>query len=224
MPRVLTIASQGWNCQAPSSVMNSPTKLFSIGSPRAASVTTMKTPARTGIRGARSLIAERSYVPVRAAIQPISRNSAAMMIPWLTICSTAPCWPCWLKAKMPSTMKPMWLTLEYAISSFMSRCASAIRAPQTMPATADQGQQRAGQRVEDELQRGAPGLAALPPLPEQEVGGDQLRLPEDVEQQQVRGQEHPGHAALQQQEQRDEAALADDAVARGDDRDDRQAG
>ena len=32
------------------------------------------------------------------------------MRPWLTIWRIAPCMPCWLKTKMPSVTKPMWLT------------------------------------------------------------------------------------------------------------------
>ena len=119
--------------------MNSPTKLFSPGSPNAANVTTAKTPAITGMRSARPAIAERSRVPVRSAIQPTIRNSAAMMIPWLTIWMTAPCWPWMLNAKMPSTMKPMWLMLEYETSIFMSFWTSAISAPQMIAATARTG-------------------------------------------------------------------------------------
>ena len=33
------------------------------------------------------------------------------MMPWLTICSTAPVMLTWDKAKMPSRTKPIWLTL-----------------------------------------------------------------------------------------------------------------
>src|SRR5207249_3893437 len=64
------------------------------------------------IPGARPKTEERSRVPVRSWIHATIRNSAGTMIPWLTICSTAPCWPCTLRAKMPRTMKPMWLMLE----------------------------------------------------------------------------------------------------------------
>ena len=59
-------ASHGDSCQAPSSVMNSPTKLLSPGRPSAAIVTTRKTPARTGIAGASPVSTERSRDPVRA--------------------------------------------------------------------------------------------------------------------------------------------------------------
>src|SRR5580704_14907731 len=40
---------------------------------------------------------------------------------------------------MPRTMNPIWLTLEYATRSFMSRWAIAIRAPQMIAATARTG-------------------------------------------------------------------------------------
>ena len=105
-------ASTGARSQAPSSVMNSPTKLLRPGSPSAARVTTPNTPAMTGMRSARPATAARSRVPVRSAIHATIKKSAAMMIPWLTICRTAPCWPWTLNAKMPSTMNPMWLRLE----------------------------------------------------------------------------------------------------------------
>ena len=75
-------------------------------------MTTANTPAITGMRSASPAMAERSRTPVTAAIQPTIKNSAPMMMPWLTIWRTAPCWPWMLKAKMPSTMKPMWLMLE----------------------------------------------------------------------------------------------------------------
>src|SRR5205085_1867944 len=62
--------------------------------------------------GARPNTEERSRVPARSWIHATIRKSAGTTIPWLTICITAPCWPCTLSAKMPSTMKPMWLMLE----------------------------------------------------------------------------------------------------------------
>ena len=75
-------------------------------------MTSRKTPASTGILGANPKSAARSRVPVLTSIQATRRKSAGMITPWLTIWSTAPCWPIALRLKMPSTMKPMWLTLE----------------------------------------------------------------------------------------------------------------
>src|SRR5207245_3078597 len=111
-PIAPTAASTGARSHAPKRVMNSPTKLFKPGRPNAARTTIMKTPAMIGILGASPASAERSRVPARSAIHATKRKSAGMMIPWLTICRIAPCWPWMLYAKMPRTMKPMWLTLE----------------------------------------------------------------------------------------------------------------
>ena len=49
--------------------------------------------------------------------------------PWFTIWSTAPSIDSAVKAKMPSTIRPMWLTDEYAISRLMSVCIIATIAP-----------------------------------------------------------------------------------------------
>ena len=50
-------------------------------------------------------------------------------MPWFTICMIAPSMPWVLSAKIPKVTKPMWLTLEYAISFFRSACAKAMYAP-----------------------------------------------------------------------------------------------
>src|SRR5207253_11155281 len=44
-----------------------------------------------------------------------------------------------LNEKIPRTMKPMWLTLEYETSIFMSLWTSAINATQMIAATASTG-------------------------------------------------------------------------------------
>ena len=69
----------------------------------------------------------------------------------------------------------------------------------------DQHQQRADQREKDELQRRRERLSSLAPHPEQEVGWDQHRLPEDVEEDQVGAQEDARHAALHDQQESEEA-------------------
>ena len=57
-------------------------------------------PPKSGIR----------LLPRRAtSIAPI-RNSAAVENPWLSMYSVAPAPPTDVIAKMPSTMKPKWLT------------------------------------------------------------------------------------------------------------------
>ncbi len=136
IPIAPKMASAGARSHAPSSVMNSPTKLLRPGSPSAAKATTAKTPAITGMRRASPAIPIRSRVPTRSSIHATIKKSAATMMPWLTIWTTAPCCPCALKAKIPSTTKPMWLTLEYETISFMSLCAIAISAPQMIAITA----------------------------------------------------------------------------------------
>ena len=43
-------------------------------------------------------------------MMPTHRNRAPVMMPWLTIWSTAPCSACSWNTKMPRVTKPMWLT------------------------------------------------------------------------------------------------------------------
>ena len=87
---------------------------------------------------------------------------------------------------------------------------------------ADQHQQRAGERVQDELDRGVARAWPFSPPPEQEVGRDQHRLPEHVEQHQVDRQEGARHAGLQQQQQREETRLRNGRQRRRQHRDQRQ--
>ncbi len=61
-----------------------------------------------------------------------------------------------------------------------------------------QHQQRGGHRVQEELDRGVDPPRSAPDA-DQEVHRHQGELPEDVEQEQVLGQEHAHHARLQQQ-------------------------
>lgn len=41
---------------------------------------------------------------------PTSKKSAPVLMPWFTICSTAPPTPWGVTEKMPSMTKPKWLT------------------------------------------------------------------------------------------------------------------
>src|ERR1019366_7223100 len=64
---------------------------------------------------------------------------------------------------------------------------------------AQQHQHRPGQRVEKELNGGVQ-LPRPAPHPDDEVHGDQHQLPENVEQEEIEGNENPDHARLQDQE------------------------
>jgi hypothetical protein len=70
-----------------------------------------------------------------------------------------------------------------------------------------QHEQPAEQGVEEELDRGVDTLLPAPGA-DQEVGGDQHGLPEDVEQEQVEGDEHAEHGGLERQQGGDVAAGA----------------
>ena len=63
----------------------------------------------------------------------------------------------------------------------------------------DQHQQRADERVQDELDRRVDAVRAAPD-PDDQVHRDEDDLPEDVEQEQVEGEEHADHADLEHQE------------------------
>src|ERR1700692_1061397 len=116
-----------WN--APSMIVNSPTKLFMPGMPRPASVATRKKKYSHGIRRSRPDSSPMSRVPVRASTKPTMRKSALMMMPWLIIWITAPLIPLSVSEKMPRAMKPRWLMLAYATMRLRSRSDSAISAP-----------------------------------------------------------------------------------------------
>ena len=51
---------------------------------------------------------------------PAMRNSAAVEKPWLSMYRIEPDIDTWVIAKMPSTMKPKWLTDVNAMSRIMS--------------------------------------------------------------------------------------------------------
>ncbi len=57
------------------------------------------------------------------------KNSGTVTRPWLTICSSAPCTPSWLRAKIPSVMKPIWATEENATTRRASGVVNAIAEP-----------------------------------------------------------------------------------------------
>src|SRR5438270_368442 len=156
-------ASQGESCQAPSRVMNSPTKLLSPGRPSAAMVTTRKRPASTGIAGA---------TPVRTA-----RSREPGM--------EGPQWDLDGERDREQEEEPE-LDRGGGRLRRQGRQVEGVRAREHVLADhPDQHQQRSDQRVEDELERGVAGPVTLAPQPEQEVGGDQHGLPEDVEEEQV---------------------------------------
>ena len=62
-------------------------------------------------------------------MKPTSRNSAPVETPWFTIWITEPLRLWRVMAKMPSTMKPMWATDEYATRRLRSFCMGAQMAP-----------------------------------------------------------------------------------------------
>ena len=66
---------------------------------------------------------------------PTDRNNAPEIKPWLIIWKIAPSMPCWLNAKIPMVTKPICATEEYAISFFISVCASAISEVRIIAAT-----------------------------------------------------------------------------------------
>jgi hypothetical protein len=68
----------------------------------------------------------------------------------------------------------------------------------------DQHEDRAEQRVEEELDAGVLAARATP-HPDHEEHRDEDELPEDEEQDQVEGDERAGHTRLQQQHQPEEA-------------------
>ncbi len=80
-----------------------------------------------------------------------------------------------------------------------------------------QHQRGTGQGVEEELHGRVDAVLAAP-APDQEVHGDQAELEEDVEEQQVQGQEDADHRALQDQHQGqiDADLVVDMLVAKGD--------
>ena len=71
---------------------------------------------------------------------------------------------------------------------------------------ADEHQQRADKREQDELERCAPRPLSLAEKPEQEVGRDEHGLPEHIEKDEVGGHQHPGHAGRHREHQGQEPA------------------
>ena len=60
---------------------------------------------------------------------PTNKNNAPVDTPWLIIWIVLPDIDCVVKAKMPSTMKPIWATDEYATNRLRSICIVAAMAP-----------------------------------------------------------------------------------------------
>src|ERR1700736_4383045 len=67
----------------------------------------------------------------------------------------------------------------------------------------DQHREAANDGVDEEFERGV-DPAALAPDPDQEVERNQHRLPEDIEEDEVKRQEYAGGRGFQDQEQKDE--------------------
>ena len=96
----------------------------------------------------------------------------------------------------------------------------------------EQHEDRAEQRVQEELDRRVLAAARAPPDRDQEVHRDEHELPEDEEQDEVERDERPGHARRQQQDQREERSRVarlghplhrvDDAEERDEERQDEQ--
>ena len=73
---------------------------------------------------------------------------------------------------------------------------------------ADEHQEGSDESVEHELQRRPARAGTLAVQPQQEIGGDQHRLPEHVEEDQVGGHEHARQAPRHGEHQPDKAARA----------------
>ena len=107
MPKQASTASSGRSANTPVRMKNSPTNALEPGIASAAMATTRKTPASQGAPLARPPIWSISSLPRLArAMMPTMANAAAVTMPWLIICSTAPCPAVTLNAMIPSTMKP----------------------------------------------------------------------------------------------------------------------
>ena len=69
------------------------------------------------------------------------------MTPWAMLPISAAWSPVAVSVAIPSSTKPMWPTLEYAISRFRSSCARQTRPPIRMAATASTPSTGAAQRA-----------------------------------------------------------------------------
>ena len=105
-PKVATSAHQRWTRNVPSNTKYSLTKPLRPGRPIEASITMVKMAAITGAGPWRPVSSAIFEVPRRATNHPMSRKKAAVMIPWLSISSTAPVRAWGVNANVPSTMKP----------------------------------------------------------------------------------------------------------------------
>ena len=109
-PNAATTAAALCAPNVPTSTRNSLTNVDRPGSDSADRPATRNVPASTGTTFCRPPWSAIRALPVRAMRKPATRNSAPVESPWLSMYRLAPCTLTEVNAKMPSTMKPKWLT------------------------------------------------------------------------------------------------------------------
>src|SRR6266516_1931518 len=100
--------------KTPARISNSPANADEPGTASPMIPVVIRTVARIGRPRAKPPSRENSPVVARRSIPPASRNSEAVIRPWLTICSTAPFSPRSLTAKTPNVINPICASDEYA--------------------------------------------------------------------------------------------------------------